>query len=113
MVSGVVNPNMAANAYANSQKITGIADTVKDTGMKTVAANEDSFSFADLLKTNVQQSVETMKAGESMSAQAVTGKADLTDVVQAITSAELTLQTVVAVRDRMISAYQEIMRMPI
>jgi len=48
-----------------------------------------------------------------MSAQAVTGEADLTDVVAAITSAELTLQTVVAVRDRLISAYQEIMRMPI
>ena len=48
-----------------------------------------------------------------MSAMAVTGEADITDVVQAVTSAELTLQTVVAVRDRMISAYQEIMRMPI
>ena len=113
MVSGIINPNMAANAYANSQKITGIGDSVKEVAGKSGAGETDGFSFADLLKTNVQQSVETMKAGENMSAQAVTGKADLTDVVQAITSAELTLQTVVAVRDRMISAYQEIMRMPI
>jgi flagellar hook-basal body complex protein FliE len=48
-----------------------------------------------------------------MSAKAVTGEADLTDVVTAVTNAELTLQTVVSVRDRLISAYQEIMRMPI
>ena len=54
-----------------------------------------------------------MKSGEDMAAKAVTGEADLTDVVQAISSAELTLQTVVSVRDRMISAYQDIMRMPI
>lgn len=113
MVSGIVNPNMAANAYANSQKISGIADTVKDTVGKSAISDTDGVSFADLLKTNVQQSVDSLKAGEDMSAKAITGKADLTDVVQAITSAELTLQTVVAVRDRMISAYQDIMRMPI
>ncbi len=35
------------------------------------------------------------------------------DVVQAVSNAELTLQTVVAVRDRVVNAYQEIMRMPI
>ena len=54
-----------------------------------------------------------MARGEKLSAQSVAGKAELTDVVTAVTSAELTLQTVVAVRDRVISAYQEIMRMPI
>lgn len=111
---GVINPNMAANAYANSQKITGITDTIKDTiGSGSPANGAGGVSFADLIKTNVEQSVDTMRAGEEMSAQAVTGKADLTDVVQAITSAELQLQSVVAIRDRMISAYQEIMRMPV
>ena len=37
----------------------------------------------------------------------------LQDVVEAVTEAELSLQKVTAVRDRVISAYQEIMRMPI
>ena len=41
------------------------------------------------------------------------GTANLTDVVEAVTAAEMTLETVVAMRDRMMSAYQEIMRMPI
>jgi flagellar hook-basal body complex protein FliE len=47
-----------------------------------------------------------------MAAQ-VAGKAELIDVVTAISSAEASLETVMAVRDQVISAYQEIMRMPI
>ena len=61
----------------------------------------------------VEKVVETQKASEKMSADAVMGKADITDVVQAVTEAEVTLQTMVAVRDKVIGAYQEIMRMPI
>ena len=43
---------------------------------------------------------------------AAVGKADLNDVVQAVTNAEVTLQTVTAVRDKVLNAYQEILRMP-
>ncbi|MEM6903398.1 MAG: flagellar hook-basal body complex protein FliE, partial [Pseudomonadota bacterium] len=35
-----------------------------------------------------------------------------TDVVMAVNNAEITLQSVVSIRDRVISAYQEILRMP-
>jgi flagellar hook-basal body complex protein FliE len=45
--------------------------------------------------------------------QAAAGKGDLVDVVTAITESEAALETLVAVRDRMIAAYEEIMRMPI
>jgi len=44
---------------------------------------------------------------------AIAGKTDLSSVIAAVANAELTLQTVVAVRDRMVQAYQEVMRMPI
>ncbi len=44
--------------------------------------------------------------------QAVAGGANLQEVVEAVNAAEITLQTVVAVRDRIITAYQEIIRMP-
>jgi len=43
----------------------------------------------------------------------IAGEADLTDVVAAVNSAETTLQVVTGLRDRMIQAYQEILRMPI
>ena len=59
---------------------------------------------------------EALKGGqkaEAMGIAGVAGKADLMDVVQAVGNAELTLQTVVAVRDKMVNAYQELLRMPI
>ena len=49
----------------------------------------------------------------SISAAAVVGKADLTEVITAVTNAELTLQTATSVRDKVVQAYQEILRMPI
>jgi flagellar hook-basal body complex protein FliE len=45
--------------------------------------------------------------------QGVAGNVDIRDVVMAVNNAEVTLQTVVAVRDKVIAAYQDIMRMPI
>lgn len=96
--------SQAIGAYMNTAKITD----------KAVTAGEgDSFSFGSLVKSAVDSVVKTQKASENISAQAVLGKADLTDVVQAVTDAELTLQTVMTVRDRLIGAYQDIMRMPI
>ncbi|WP_374304361.1 flagellar hook-basal body complex protein FliE [Ferrovibrio sp.] len=69
--------------------------------------------FGDMLGEALQQAVDASKQSEVTSARAVAGKADVTDVVTAVTNAEVALDTVVAVRDRVINAYQEIMRMPI
>ena len=99
-----VSSNIAASAYGNTQNI--------GKG-KMTAGEDDGVSFSDFLKETATNTIDTMKQGESVSAQAVTGDADITDVVQAVTAAEVTLQTVVAVRDRLVSAYQDIMRMPI
>lgn len=105
MVDKIANPAAAANAYASMAK-TGSA--AADIGK--VASGP---SFGDMLKNAAVTSIQTMRAGEVASARAVTGQANLPEVVQAVNAAELTLQTVVAVRDRVIGAYQEVMRMPI
>lgn len=100
----VDNIGKAIGAYMNTAKIA-------DKGVS--AGADDSFSFGSLIKSAVDKVVQTQKASEDMSAQAVLGKANLTDVVQAVSEAEITLQTVMTVRDRLVAAYQEIMRMPI
>lgn len=69
--------------------------------------------FGDLLSDAMKDAGSTMRAGESAAAQGAAGQGDLVQVVNAVTAAELTLQTVVAVRDRVIAAYQDIMKMPI
>ncbi len=111
-IGGVVNPNAAISAYSNSQNIAGVG-SVTNVAKNNPTQNTSEISFADLVKEGVGQSIDTMRTGESMSAKAITGEANITDVVQAVTSAEITLQTLVSVRDKMISAYQDIMRMPI
>ena len=69
--------------------------------------------FAEMMQQVAENAIEAGEKAESLSAAAVQDKAELTEVVTAITNAEVTLQTVVAVRARTISAYQQIMRMPI
>lgn len=69
--------------------------------------------FGDLLQSAMTDAVSSSKNAEKKIAQQVAGKADLVDVVTAISSASTSLETVMAVRDQVISAYQEIMRMPI
>jgi flagellar hook-basal body complex protein FliE len=69
--------------------------------------------FSDVLKQVAKEAINTTREAEKQSLAAVEGKADLTQVVNAVTAAEITVQTVTAVRDRVISAYQEILRMPI
>ena len=69
--------------------------------------------FAGVLRETVEGAVETLRAGEAATLRAAAGKADITEVVTAVSQAEIALQTVVAVRDRVIQAYQDILRMPI
>lgn len=101
MIDKITNPALAANAYLSTQKATS-----NDTAA-------GGLNFGDLIKSGLNSAIGTVKAGESAGAAAIAGKADLNDVVQAITKSELTLQTIVAIRDRLIGAYQEILRMPI
>lgn len=67
-------------------------------------------SFGDVLKQSLQSAVEAQHTSEKVSAAALVGKADMTEVLQAVNNAELALNTVLAVRDRVVQAYENIMR---
>lgn len=68
--------------------------------------------FAEMLKAALGDATEVMRRGEELSLKAAFGEAQMTDVIAAVTAAEVTLQTVVSVRDKLIEAYQLILRMP-
>ena len=70
-------------------------------------------SFAEMIKDASRSAAQELRGAEQLSAKAVAKEADLLQVVNAVTNAEVSLQTVVAVRDRVIQAYQDIIRMPI
>ncbi|MCR9212408.1 MAG: flagellar hook-basal body complex protein FliE [Proteobacteria bacterium] len=70
-------------------------------------------SFSEMLAEAGGGAIESGVAAEQVSLDAVTGNAGLADIVTAVSNAEATLETVVAVRDRVIQAYQDIIKMPI
>ncbi len=99
-----VDPTSAISTYLNSARPSGA-------GMEPRVNPGES--FADLMKDVANNAVEAGRQSEAVTAKALQGEADMTDIVAAVTNAEIALQTVVAVRDRVIQAYQDIMRMPI
>lgn len=93
-----------ASAYAAIQGGLGTAAPPAATG--------DS-SFGSMLQSAMSGLSELGHAADAKSAQAMTGNGNLTDVVMAVSKAEMALQTSVAVRDKVISAYQDVMRMAV
>lgn len=107
---------MAAD-LATSPAVRAYAQAIEQARARAAVAGanegETAPSFADLLATTVEDAIAKGRASEAVSIQAASGGADLQQVVEAVSAAELSLEAVVAVRDRVIAAYQEIMRMPI
>ncbi len=69
--------------------------------------------FGEMLSRAIQDTVSAARTADRVSAAAVAGEGNVTEVVTAVARAELALQTTVAIRDRVIQAYQDVMRMPI
>jgi flagellar hook-basal body complex protein FliE len=77
------------------------------------AAGGTDGGFAGMLARALDGAAASGTAAEQQAMQAIAGGGDLTAVVQAVSRAELTLQTATAIRDRVVQAYQDIMKMPI
>jgi flagellar hook-basal body complex protein FliE len=101
-------PAAAAAAYQNAARM---AQTPAQPDI--APADHANGSFGDFLSGAVKDSIATLRQGETAASAQVTGKANIVDVVNSVNSAELTLDTVVAVRDKVVAAYQSIMNMPI
>ena len=69
--------------------------------------------FGGALKRAIEGAVEAGRQADVASTGAMLGQVSVTDTVLAVSRAEMALQTAVAVRDRVVSAYQDVMRMPI
>jgi len=94
----------AAQAYAQTQNLNSAAPQ---------SSNNAPEQFAELVSNALEQNTQNLQNFENNSAATLTGEANLVDVVTAVSAAEVSLEAAIAVRNRMIEAYQEIMRMPI
>jgi flagellar hook-basal body complex protein FliE len=77
------------------------------------AAMPTSTSFDSVLGDIATNAINTIKTGEAAAISGLQGSASAQQVVDAVMSAERTLQLAVAVRDKVVQAYQEVSRMAI
>jgi flagellar hook-basal body complex protein FliE len=98
----------AANAYKAIQGLSGLGGASR-AGPATGSGSD----FSALLKGAVDSVAQSGKKAEAQALAVANGKADIVDVVTAVAESEAAMESLVAVRDRVISAYEDIMRMPI
>jgi flagellar hook-basal body complex protein FliE len=95
----VVTPSAAAQAYTRNAPGAASADAAS--------------SFGSAMTQALGQAVQTGQTADDQAMKALSGGGNLTDVVTALSHAEMTLQAATAIRDRVVQAYQDIMKMPI
>jgi flagellar hook-basal body complex protein FliE len=79
----------------------------------TAASATQPLSFGDMLEQVATGAVDTLEKGEATAISGIQGKASVQSVVEAVMNADQALQTAIAIRDKAVSAYQEISRMAI
>ena len=102
-----INSIAGNNAYAFVQKAMNNAASISGTG------ETQGSGFMDMVADAAKGVIGNVRNAETVSANSLVGKASLTDVVTAVNGADVALKSVVAIRDRVISAYQDIIKMPI
>lgn len=100
----------AMNAYQQLQKATEAATKA---GSTETASPDVVSDFSATLQSALQGAIGTGKNAEKQSAQGLSGSGDVTSIATSVEEAKITLQTVTTIRDRVVQAYQEVMKMSI
>lgn len=98
----------ALGAYGKTAALNAV-----DGGASQAVSQATKSSFAGLVEAGIGDTVQATSGMEQAVAAKLNGQAELLDVVTAVTSAEMAVETVVAVRDKVLSAYNDIIKMPI
>jgi flagellar hook-basal body complex protein FliE len=102
----MASPTVAANAYASIGRIL-------DPGVAGKASAASGPSFGDLLKDAIGDVVEGGRKADLQTNAMAAGKANIMDVVTAVAETDVKVSTLVSVRDKVIAAYEDIMKMAI
>ncbi len=100
----------ATNAYQAAASIGGVAGGIDKVA---VAKNQLQPDFIDSVGASVEKAIQATRNAETITSDALLSKATFDNLVLAINNADLTVKAVVAVRDKFIQAYQDIIKMPI
>lgn len=107
----MATPSFAAGAYANIQGM-GAGNLMRKP-TSGGASETGGVDFSSLLGKALDATAEAGRKADTQTASVAAGRSDVVDVVTAVAESETAIQTLVAVRDKVIAAYEEIMRMPV
>jgi flagellar hook-basal body complex protein FliE len=108
----MASPLVAASAYANIARLA--ADpTMSALARSSLNAGQTDTSFSSVLKEAMTAVSEAGQKSDVQTRAMANGKSNMVDVVTAVAETEVAIDAVVAVRDKVIAAYEEIMKMPI
>ena len=93
----------------NIASVTQVLSSYSNEASRTASGTD----FSSMVGDAAESALQTLRTSEQTTAAGVAGKADVQQVVQALGDAEVTMQTVVAVRDKVLGAYNDIMRMTV
>jgi flagellar hook-basal body complex protein FliE len=100
-----MNIKGASQAYGTIQKM--------DVGTVPDLEEKQGPSFSELVSEGVSNVTDKIAQSEQMTAKGMAGEAQLHEVVTAVAEAELALTAITNIRDKVINAYQDIIKMPI
>lgn len=98
----VMNVSSALSAYKQAET-SGLSG-------KAAGASVKGTGFSDVLTDFMVDTVKSARESEQLAAQGAMGKADLQEVILAVSNTEVMMQTLTSIRDKVISAYQEVLR---
>jgi flagellar hook-basal body complex protein FliE len=102
----MASPAIAANAYAAAARIL-------ESGGAAKGADSAAPSFGDVLKDAIGGVLDTGRKSDAQTVALASGKANVMDVVTAVAETDVAVSTLVSVRDKVIAAYEDIMKMTI
>ncbi len=91
----------------------GVVNNLVRSPTSAAASQTAEADFSHVLSQLTSGAVQTLQHGEAMSIEGIEGKVPVQQVVESVMSAEQTLQTVIAIRDKVVAAYQQLSQMAI
>src|SRR5437870_830067 len=104
------NSRLAANAY---KMLAELQESAGDKKVGSIIDTGEKSPFGGMVDNVVSQLTDQAKQADAQTQSMASGKADIVDVVTAVSQTQLAIESVVSVRDQVIAAYEKIMAMPI
>jgi flagellar hook-basal body complex protein FliE len=102
-----VRAPLAGQLYANAQ------NAARPNPSTASQQAEKGYSIGQALQDSAMETLRTVQGAEETVKAGLSGKADAHSVVQALAQTELAVETATTVRDKVVEAYNQILRMPV